>query len=264
MNLQLDDVYMGAANAPRLRVPNLRLEPGRVHAVLGPNGAGKSTLMGLLAGAISPDQGQVSFLGQPWSAWSLAAAARCRAWLPQQHQMPFDLLVEQVVALGRHAHVNRPHPQESQLVAQCLHRANADALSGRSYLQLSGGEQARVQWARVLAQLIAHPQDAGVSWLLLDEPTAALDLRHQRAMMQVARDHADAGGGVVVVLHDLALAARWADEAVVLQSGHVRAQGPLRTTLTATLIEEVWGVSAFWAPGPFEGQDASRTHLWVA
>jgi iron complex transport system ATP-binding protein len=242
----------------------MALAPGLVHVLLGPNGAGKSTLMGLLAGAIDPDAGQVKFMGQPWAAWSLAAAARRRAWLPQHHHMPFDLRVEQVVALGRHAHVQRPHPQEAALVAECLRRAGAEPLSGRRYLQLSGGEQSRVQWARALAQLTPHPLDAGVTWLMLDEPTAALDLRHQSALMRVARDHASAGGGVVVVLHDLSLAARWADEVVVLQAGHVRAQGPLRDTLSPVLIEDVWGVKASWLQAPDERWGDGHAHLCVA
>lgn len=255
MTLEMDGVRIGPNAAPRLDVPYLRLEVGQVHAVLGPNGAGKSTLMAVLAGALQPDAGLVRFMGQPWASWSLSAAARRRAWLPQQQHMPFDLRAEQVVALGRHAHVHRPHPREGLLIGECLTRAGAQGLTGRFYQQLSGGEQARIQWARVLAQLVPHPLEAGPTWLMLDEPNAALDLRHQRALMAVAREHAEQGGGVLVVLHDLALAAQWADQVLVLQEGRLCAQGDVGHTLTADMIQRVWGVTALWHRVPGEARE---------
>jgi iron complex transport system ATP-binding protein len=225
-----------------LDVPALQLAPGLVHAVLGPNGAGKSTLLHALAGLLPPMASKVRLDGRPLTAWPPEALARQRALLSQSHVVPFDFLVDDIVQMGRYPHRRHPHPDETLLPRQLLGRTGAAHLLGRHHATLSGGEQARVQLARVLAQIARHAGSTGHRWLLLDEPTAALDLAHQLAVGKLLRELAAEGVGIVVVLHDLNLALSCADRVLVLQDGQLVCQGACEAVLQADLVKRVWGV----------------------
>jgi len=218
---------------------SLALEPGKVHVVLGPNGAGKSTLLKLLAGDLQPASGTVELEGQPLHAWSARDRARRRAVLPQHDSLRFAFTVEEVVALGRLPCATHSPQREDEIVREALAGAGAAHLAGRIYPTLSGGERARVQLARVMAQLW---DGGGARYLLLDEPTANLDLAHQHACLKMARCFAAGGTGVLVVLHDPNLAMTYADAVTLLRGGAVLATGEPAHALTAANLSALYGL----------------------
>ena len=219
---------------------DLAVAPERFTAVIGPNGAGKSTLLRCLCGEIAPASGRVTLDGTPISAWDLVALARRRAVLPQQVTLDFPLTAREVVMLGRGPHRGvADAAADRRAVDAALDAADVTVLADRSYPTLSGGEQQRVQFARALAQI--HGTTSAPTYLLLDEPTASLDLAHQSAVLRIARGLADAGTGVLAILHDLNQAARFADEVVLLRRGRVFAAGPPAQVLTAATVEAVFG-----------------------
>ena len=208
---------------------------GEVLALVGPNGAGKSTLLRLLAGDIAPAAGEVLLAGRPLKGYSARALARQRAVMPQQTLLQFAFSAYEVVLMGRapHAGARRGESDEDlAIVREALLRTDSEALARRSYPSLSTGEQQRVTLARVLAQ------QAPI--MLLDEPTAALDIRHQELVMQIARETAAAGAAVLLVVHDLNLAAGYADRVAVLRHGRLVACDTPWQVLTADLLSEVF------------------------
>ena len=216
---------------------------GRVLAVLGPNGAGKTTLLALIAGLLRADTGELGFAGAPLPFGSARRLATSRAVMTQHFDCPFDFTVEEVVALGRIVHAGTPRCRNDRLaVAAALEAADLRALAGRPLPRLSGGERQRVAFAKLVAQ--AHEALAAREpyLVLLDEPVANLDPRHQHRLLQEARRMADQGASVLVTLHELALASIYADDVLVLDRGRVAAAGPVATTLTPALVEDVFGV----------------------
>jgi len=200
---------------------NIQLTPGNVVALIGPNGAGKSTLLRTLTGFQRPSSGHVALNGKDLSSWSSEALSRQRAVMRQQSTLAFSWSVEEVIAMGR-----APWPSETtdKVVSQVMALTGCDALKGRDFCQLSGGEQQRVQLARALVQL--WHDDIPRGWLFLDEPTSALDLYHQQHLLRLLKRLAGMGElAVCVVLHDLNLAALWADSIVLLHQGRVMADG---------------------------------------
>ncbi len=228
-----------------LKGVDLQLRAGEVGVILGPNGAGKSTLLGTLGGLQRTDAGRVWLNGQPLHTGSAAGFARHRAYLPQDLVPAFDFTAQAVVELGRYPHRQHPEPDEAAIVRAAMRRASVEALARRGIRQLSGGERARVQLARAMAQVWRPCADGLPRWLLLDEPTAALDLQHQHQSLSALRDWSrEQGIGVLMVLHDLNLALRCADRAWVLAHGQVVAHGATADALTADLVRAVWRVKA--------------------
>lgn len=220
-------------------------KPGEVTAIVGPNGAGKSTLMSVLTGQRLPDAGHVQFQGRNLKDCTPAAMARVRAFVAQETQVAFDFTVREVVELGRYPHRGQPSPEEAGIPALAMQSSHIDHLQSRSLNTLSGGEKARAHLARALAQIWARTWQSPARWLLLDEPTAALDLQHQHRVLELARTWAqDQGIGVVAVLHDLNLALRYSERCVVLQHGQWVAGGVTDEVLTPECIASVWGVVA--------------------
>ncbi|WP_452603461.1 heme ABC transporter ATP-binding protein [Pseudomonas gelidaquae] len=198
---------------------SLDLLPGEVLGVLGPNGAGKSTLLGALCGELHPDQGKVWLDQHELKNWRGSQRAQRLAVLPQTSTLDFAFRVEEVVGMGRLPH-QTGRVRDDEIINAALHAADVGHLSGRSYLALSGGERQRVHLARVLAQL--WPGEAGQT-LLLDEPTSMLDPLHQHTTLQAIRSFADRGAAVLVILHDLNLAARYCDRILLLEDGRPHA-----------------------------------------
>lgn len=202
---------------------------GEVHALIGPNGAGKSTLLAAIAGDQPTSTGTIEIDGRDLSAWRLRDLARRRAVLLQQSGVFFPFTVRQVVEMGRAPWLGTADDRlDGEVVAWALETTDIVELAGRQVPSLSGGERARAALARVLAQR------TGI--LMLDEPTAALDLGHQEEVLTVARDRADAGDAVVVVLHDLTQAAAYSDRVTLIDEGRVVASGPPRQVLTAARL----------------------------
>lgn len=222
----------------RLGGVSTTLTPGQITAICGLNGAGKSSLLECLAGLLSPDSGSVALDGQPLAVMTPRERARAVGYLPQNGEVAWDVAVRSLVALGRLPHRDgRSEPVEAALAALDL-----KALADRPVSRLSGGEKARALLARVLA---GEPH-----WVLADEPLAALDLAHQLSLLGHLRRAADSGTGVVLVLHDLALAMNHADRVLVLDQGALAADGPPEEALCAEVIAQVWGVPARWLGEP--------------
>ncbi len=212
---------------------SVELHAGEVLALLGPNGAGKSTLLSLLSGDTTPDSGEVQFRGRPISAWPLTELARRRSVLLQDNQLMFPFTVHQVVEMGRAPWRRTPfEDHDNEAIAEAIAAADISHLGNRRVPSLSGGERARVGFARVMAGR------TGV--LMLDEPTAALDLGHQETLLKLTRERAAAGDAVLVVLHDLNLAAAYADRIALLQQGKIVACGTPQEVLTAEIVSEVY------------------------
>ncbi|WP_369959948.1 heme ABC transporter ATP-binding protein [Pseudomonas benzenivorans] len=228
---------------------DLRLQPGEVLGVLGPNGAGKSTLLGALCGELPPAQGLVLLDERPLGAWSGPERARRLAVLPQSSTLNFAFRVEQVVAMGRLPHASG-RLRDGEIVEAALQAADAAHLGGRCYLELSGGERQRVHLARVLAQL--WPGGEG-QVLLLDEPTSMLDPLHQHTTLQAVRTFAEQGAAVLVILHDLNLAARYCDRLLLLERGRPHALGTPQQVLRAEPLQAVFGLEVLVQVHPERG-----------
>lgn len=234
-----------AGGSALLQGVDLLLRSGEVGAILGPNGAGKSTLLAVLAGLRTPDTGAVWLNGQPLRIDALHRVAQHRAVLPQDTSVAFDFTVQEVVELGRYPHRLQPSRQEAEIVQAAMAATGVSALAHRPVGSLSGGERARAQLARVMAQIWEAPADGAPRWLLLDEPTAALDLRHQHTILSTVRRWArDQGVGVLAVLHDLNLALRYTDQVWVLDRGRLQVSGAPAKALTPALVQRVWQVQA--------------------
>lgn len=229
--VQAATVQLGETTA--LADADLEVRAGEVVALVGPNGAGKSTMLSVLVGDRRPDRGLAELCGAPQDSWSPVEAARRRAVLPQQSAVTFPFSVIDVVRMGRAPWLGTgAEVDDEAVVADALDRVEVGHLAHRAVPSLSGGEQARVALARVLAQ--------SAQLLALDEPTAALDLRHQELVLRLARDRARHGDAVVTVLHDLGLAAAYADRVVLLTGGRVVADGPPATVLQPDRLSEVY------------------------
>jgi len=240
MSLACINAGLQAGSKTLLAGVTARLLPGRVCAILGPNGAGKSTLLSLLSGQRRPTHGQVTLDDESVARHSAAALALRRAVMPQESSVAFDFNAEEIVTLGRLPHQLAPEANEAQIVADAMALTDVTVLAPRIINTLSGGEKARVHLARALAQVWRPLPDGAGRWLLLDEPTAALDVAHQHSTMALVRRWAAQGVGVVAVLHDLNLALRYADEAIVLCNGRLVAHGPSMQVLQPSLVSEVW------------------------
>ena len=229
-------VRYGAREA--LSLGPLAFEPGQFVALLGPNGSGKSSLLKALAGAVPADVAGMSVAGVDRP--DRRQRARTLAYLSQDRVGPGLARVREVVALGRHAHGGR---DPDGRVAQCMARLDLDGLADRRFGELSGGERARVLLARALA--------VGAPVLLADEPTASLDPHYALSMMAALRTEAKRGALVIVSLHDLDLAARYADAALILQSGRLRVNGPVTDVLDPATLADVFRLrrgSQGWEP----------------
>lgn len=236
---------------------SLTVEAHTVHAILGPNGSGKSTLLQVMLGELDVDAGSVAYEGRAVRAWPRRAIARRVAFVPQTEPLAFPLTVRQVVEMGRYPHVGalgRAGPGDAAAIADAMARAGITELADRAITTLSGGELQRARIARALAQ---EPVT-----LVLDEPTAALDLHYEMETFELLRALADTAGiTVVVATHNLNLAARFASELLLLSEGRIAATGAPAGVLTHDTLERVyrWPVTVTPHPGP--GPDAGAPQV---
>ncbi len=228
-------VHYPGAGAPALQSVSVRVVPGTLHAVLGPNGSGKSTLMKALLGGVSLTEGTVEVDGRRLGEWNRRELARSVGAVTQTESVAFPLTVGELVAMGRYPHLGplQPQgPQDRSAVREALERCDALELAEREVGTLSGGEFQRVRIARALAQA---PRA-----LVLDEPTASLDIRHEMEILQLLRSSADRGMSVLLITHHLDLAARFADRILLLDRGRVAAEGPAPEVFRKEVLEEVY------------------------
>ncbi|WP_261842705.1 heme ABC transporter ATP-binding protein [Aliamphritea ceti] len=240
MSFSADNICFQVGKKTILDEVTLQIQPGEMLAVLGPNGAGKSSLLKIMAGEQRFFDGQLNLNGRSYSAWSANEIARMVGVLPQSSELMFPFSVAEVVMLGRLPH-STGRLRDREIVAQAMQLLDVSHLSEALYPALSGGEKQRVQLARVLTQ-IWEAEPAGDRYLLLDEPTSALDLSHQHQTLEVARRLAKQGTGVMAILHDLNLAAQYADRIVLLGGGRLVAEGAVDNVLVPEQIRELYDI----------------------
>lgn len=227
---------------------SLEVRAGEVLSLLGPNGAGKSTLLRLLSGDLTPDSGKVIFGGRELHEWSLLDLSRRRSVLLQENQLLFPFTVHQVVEMGRAPWRRTPlEDEDNEAISEAIDAADIAHLGNRRVPSLSGGESARAAFARVMA--------GRTGMLMLDEPTAALDIAHQEAVLSLARARAEAGDAVLVVLHDLNLAAAYSDRIALLRDGKMVACGSPDDVLDAKILSDVYRTQVEVIPHPVSGQN---------
>ena len=238
--LRIDNISL--MRNQRLLLQNISFEAkvGELVVILGSNGAGKSSLLKCISREWQPQQGIVSWNNKPLTQWGEKELARQRAVLTQHYQISLPFSSEEIVMMGRYPYFkNSPAEIDRHTVMQCLRYTGIEHLQKRNYLTLSGGEQQRVQIARILAQL--WDGDSGQKLMLLDEPVSALDIQYQHSVMQLAKKLSLRGYTVVAVLHDLNLALQYADKVLMMKKGRQVAFGDMRV-LNEHKIHEVYEV----------------------
>lgn len=239
-------IDVGLGGTQILHGVDLTVRAGEVRALIGPNGAGKSTLLGVLTGDHAPDAGTVTIAGRALSQWRAGEIAMRRAVMTQDISLSFPFTVREVVAMGRSPwRGTRFEDDDDSIIDEALAATDVNDLGARQFTTLSGGERARVALARILAQR--------THLLMLDEPTAALDLRHQEQVLGIAREHARSGGSVIVVVHDVGLAAAYADRVTILARGRVVGDGTPHEVLTPDLLSSVYEYPIEVLPHPGGG-----------
>lgn len=239
MTIRAEDVSVVLGGTRIVEHANLSVEPGEFVALLGPNGAGKSTLLRALGGELKVAAGKVFLDEVELDQLSVARQAERRAVLSQAHSVVFDFSVDEILrmgwTLGERFSIDDRESALNDVAMEC----DLEAMRSRRFNSLSGGEQRRVQFARALLQ-IWRPDDRETRYLLLDEPTASLDLSHELLVLRRARLRAGANVGVLAVLHDLNLAARFADRIALMQTGEIVATGTPREVLQEDLLSRVY------------------------
>ncbi len=237
--LVAENVCVELSGAAIVRDASLSLQPGELVAILGPNGAGKTSLLRTLLGIAKTTAGTAELDGTDCRKMPPVERAKLVSYLPQRRPLAWPNRVCDVVALGRFAHgaaLGRLNAVDAEAVAAALTACDLNKLAERSTTTLSGGELARVHFARAIA--------ARTPLLVADEPVAELDPRHQLRIADLLRQFVNDGGGALVVLHEVALAARIADRLIWMKNGRIVAQGTPKETLNADMMENVYGVQA--------------------
>ncbi|PSV30628.1 MULTISPECIES: heme ABC transporter ATP-binding protein [unclassified Photobacterium] len=235
--IQARDLSLQFGDKVLLNHLDIDIHAGEVTALLGPNGAGKSTLLKVLCGEITPKSGTVSFFDQPLNNWAREELACHLGVLPQHSALSFAFTAKEVVELGA-IPLQLTSPELKDATASSMQYVDINNLAKRLYPTLSGGEKQRVHLARVLTQL-SKAGDKCI--LMLDEPTSALDLAHQHHTLQIAQNMAIQGAAVIVVLHDLNLAAQYTDRMIFLNEGEIKADGTPTQVLTPEVIDTLYG-----------------------
>jgi len=240
MELIAKDIHVKLGRKEILHGVDFTARAGQLTAIVGPNGSGKTTLLRALTGEL-PYKGSVMMNGHDCARIKAHQLAMMRAVLPQAANLAFPFTVLEVVRLGLTAGLASDTPDMSdRLPLEALARVGLAGFEGRHFHDLSGGEKQRVQLARVLVQIWDPMLEGQPRWLFLDEPVSALDIGHQLVVMQLARDYAAAGGGVIAVMHDLNLTAMFADQVTLMDAGAIRASGTPDQVLTNERLSEAY------------------------
>lgn len=249
--LQVNNISYQIGSKGILRNCTLRLKPGTFTAIVGPNGAGKSTLLKAITNEVKPKYGSVEVNGLSSSKLDSKELSRIRAVMPQHTSINFPFSIEQIIEIGRFPHNTSPVENE-EIIEKVIEKTKLQSYKGRTYQTLSGGEKQRVQLARIMAQVwdkSPHPK-----YLLLDEPTSDLDILHQHALLGTARELLNDNLGVLAILHDLNLAAQYADYLVFMKSGEIVMQGETHKVFTKENIEYTFNHPVQMLEDPNTGQ----------
>ncbi len=237
--IKVNNVSYSVGKKQILENVSFEAKPGEIMAIIGANGAGKSTLLKLLCNEMLHSAGQIRFNEKDLDDYPLKELARKRAVLTQHNTLSLSFTVKELVLMGRYPHFDgQPTEHDIQMVIEAMQATGVTMMAGRTYETLSGGEQQRVQLARVIAQI----QDVPNGWLFLDEPTNGLDILHQQQLLIQARDMADRGYGVICILHDINLAAAYADQIMILKQGKVQALGNPEEVVTCENLHDAFGI----------------------
>ena len=238
--IRASDLSVRLAGRPVLHGVSFEAAPGRMTSIVGPNGSGKTTTLKAISGELQLCKGKVTINGDDIARLKPFELALKRGVLPQSTIISFPFTVREIVGLGLSTG-GADGGRNGRTVDEALEAVDLAGFSGRFYQELSGGEQQRVQLARVLCQIAAPVGDGEPRYLLLDEPVSSLDIRHQLTIMQLARQFCEGGGGVIAVMHDLNLTAMFADQRVMMKVGRIRALGAPKEVLTDETMEAVFG-----------------------
>lgn len=239
--IEARDISVSIGGRPIISGVDFDVKPGELAAIVGPNGSGKTTFLKAMSSELSYT-GRVAINGRDLATMKPWEAASARAVLPQSVALSFPFTVREIVKLGlTGGRSGAGQGTEETLPERALAKVDLEGFAGRFYQELSGGEQQRVQLARVLCQVWAPVLDAVPRYLFLDEPVSSLDIKHQLIIMNIARDFAVRGGGVVAILHDLNLSAMFADRIFVMHDGRLAASGSPEQVLRDDLMSEVFG-----------------------
>lgn len=246
--LQGENISINIGNKTLLSNASIEVKQGELAVVLGPNGAGKSTLLKALCGDIAISEGSVCYQGTALGHYSSDSLAKMRAVLTQHYDCEFPFSVQEIVDMAHYVHQN--DYSKSELAAfshKAMAQLHVEHLAKQAFPRLSGGEKQRVQFARVLCQLLPILEKQKPCYLLIDEPTASLDLFHQYQVMHLAKEVAKMGAGVIAVVHDLALAASFANSAHLLEKGNIVSSGRPADILNETQVKSTYGIAAHLA-----------------
>lgn len=241
MSIRAQEICVRIGDKDVLDHVSLEVAQGNVIGLIGPNGAGKSTLLNVLSGDLQPNSGRVEFDSTPLHDFTSKTLAKTRAVMSQATSIVFDFTVEEIIRMGWVQDDMYLHDVADEAMQSVTTVCDIDTLLERRYRTLSGGEQRRVQFARALLQIWRIREANETRYLLLDEPTANLDIAHELAVLRLAKEITATQVGVLVVLHDLNLAARFTDELMLLSDGRVVASGSTDEVLDAQQLEEVYG-----------------------
>ena len=219
------NINVTLSGRPVLKDVSLSAHAGELLAICGPNGSGKTTTLKAISGDLKPQSGSVMINGSELADLAPWQLAEMRGVLPQASNLAFPFTVTEVLRMGLSGRSHRDVDADRDIIAKALKAVDLGGFEGRFYQELSGGEQQRVQLARVLCQVESPVANGVARWLLLDEPVASLDILHQLAIMRLARDFCRAGGGVIAVMHDLNLTSLFADSVVLMKDGQVASIG---------------------------------------
>ncbi len=237
--IDVRNIYYSVGPSKLIDGVSFDVQPGEMLAVIGANGAGKSTLLKLLCKEIAPMQGEIYIRQQPLETYKLATLAKFRAVLAQINTLSLSFKVHELVMMGRYPHFdNKPTEEDVRIVKAVMEETGITDFANRDYHTLSGGEQQRVQLARVIAQIYDQPKGL----LLLDEPTNGLDLLYQQQILILARNLANRGYCVVSILHDINFASRYADKVLLLKRGKRIAFGTPHEVVTSENIHQAFNI----------------------
>jgi iron complex transport system ATP-binding protein len=245
MNMRLENVSYSVGPKYLVRGVNLSVNPGELSVIIGPNGAGKSTALSLLSGDLKPSSGQVFIDGAPLSDLSYGEQAIKRGVLPQLGHAGFEFSALDIVLMGRIPHGETPESDRALKIAlAAMGQTKTLNLKDQSITTLSGGERQRVNLARVLAQVWSDKEVFDEPrYILLDEPISALDPRYQIDVLTMLKSYCDRGCGILAVLHDMSMAAMFADKICIMDEGNVLHTGAPKQVMTSEILSDIWQLS---------------------